>query len=410
VQKAVALGLVTRADGPASPPAGRCPACGSGRLTDVLEQRGIPIHTSALLETQAAAVAYPRASMRLVVCRDCGLLTNASFDATNHDYSSSYEEVQSFSPRFRAYATELARTLVARHSLEGRDVFEIGAGRADFLLELCDLTGGAGYAVDPSFREGRLEGPAAGRVTVERAFFAPGQVPPGVAAILSRHTLEHVHDVAGFLRVVRLELERLPDAVVVFEVPDALRVLHETAFWDVFYEHCCYFTPGSLARAFRAAGLAPSRLERTFDDQYLLLTAVAGRPGEGPPLRLEEAAAGVVELATSFARRVEEGREHWQQLLGVARDRGEKAVIWGAGSKGVSFLSTLGVAAEVAYAVDVNPAKHGMFMPGTGHEIVAPERLRDIRPAVVIVMNPVYQAEIGNHLAQLGVDARILAL
>jgi hypothetical protein len=97
-------------------------------------------------------------------------------------------------------------------------------------------------------------------------------------------------------------------------------------------------------------------------------------------------------------------------LLSAARDRGETAVIWGAGSKGVGFLSTLGLADEVACAVDVNPAKHGMFMPGTGHEVVAPERLADIRPGIVVVMNPAYVDEIGRDLAQLGVDANVLAL
>jgi SAM-dependent methyltransferase len=384
--------------------------CGSGRLTPVLEQQGVPIHTSTLLDSRSQAIAYPRADLRLVVCGRCGLLTNASFDAPGHDYSASYEEVQAFSPRFRAYASNLARTLVERHGLEGRDVFEIGCGRGDFLLELCELTGAAGYAVDPSFRETRLEGPAAGRIRVERAFFAPEDVPEGVAAILCRHTLEHVHDVAVFLGDVRLGLERARDAVVVFEVPDTFRVLQETAFWDLFYEHCSYFTAGSLARAFRSVGLTPERLERTFDDQYLVITARAGRPREGEMLPLEETAAELAALASSFARGVDRAREEWGSRLKEARERGESVVIWGAGSKGVGFLSMLGVAEEVAYAVDLNPAKHGMFMPGTGHEIIAPERLAEIRPGIVVVMNPAYAEEIQRDLVELGVDTTVLTL
>lgn len=398
------------ADGrPGSPPPDRCPSCRSRKLALVLEQQDVPIHTSTLLESREQALAYPRADLRLVVCHTCGLITNVAFDAPGHDYSASYEEVQSFSPRFRAYASELARTLVDRHSLEGRDVFEIGSGRGDFLLELCAVTGGAGYAVDPSFREDRLEGPAGERISVERAFFASKHVPAGIGAILCRHTLEHVHDVAGFLQALKVGLERAPDAAVVFEVPDTLRVLREIAFWDLFYEHCTYFTPGSLARAFRSAGLAPERLERTFDDQYLVLTARAGTGG-AQALPLEEAPSEVVELAKSFADGFERAREEWGSLLRGARDRGETAVIWGAGSKGVGFLSTLGLADEIARAVDVNPSKHGMFMPGSGHEIVAPERLRKIRPGIVVVMNPAYADEIGRDLAQLGVEAKVLAL
>lgn len=376
----------------------------------MLEQRGVPVHTSTLLDSREAAIAYPRADLRLVVCHECGLLTNAAFDAASHDYSASYEEVQSFSPRFRAYASELARTLVERHALKGRDVFEIGSGRGDFLLEVCALTGGAGYAVDPSFREERLKGPAADRVTVERVFFAPEHVPSGVAAVLCRHTLEHVYDVSRFLRAVRQGLDRAPDAVAVFEVPDTARVLRETAFWDLFYEHCSYFTAGSLARAFRAAALVPERLERTFDDQYVVVTARARRPGEGGTLELEETPAEITELAASFAERVDQARERWTGVLQAVRERGDRAVIWGAGSKGVGFLSNLGLSDQIVYAVDMNPAKHGMFMPGTGQEIVAPSKLVDIRPSVVVVMNPAYRDEIADDLDQLGVEAEVLTL
>lgn len=370
----------------------------------------MPVHTSVLLDTREQALGYPRADLLLAVCEECGLVTNTAFDALQHDYSASYLEVQAFSPRFREYQAELARVLVERHDLERRDVVEIGCGRGDFLLEFCARTGAAGLGIDPSFRESRLEGPASERVAVVRAFFAPEHVPEGAGALLCRHTLEHVHDVGGFLAAVRAGLERARDAVVVLEVPDTDRVLRETAFWDLFYEHCSYFTAGSLARSFRRAGLVPTRLERTFDDQYLLVTASAGRPDEGAPLPLEEEPGEVVELARRFAREVRGARERWGKLLRAARARGETAVIWGAGSKGVAFLTMLGLADEIAYAVDVNPAKHGMFMPGTGHEIVAPETLVEVRPSIVVAMNPAYRAEIARDLATLGLDAELLVL
>jgi SAM-dependent methyltransferase len=396
---------------PLRPPEGCCPACGSSHRERVLEQRAVPIHTSTLLPSREDAEGYPRGDLDLAVCVDCGLLTNVAFDAPTHDYSASYEEVQSFSSRFREYQRSLARTLVERHDLAGRDVLEIGCGRGDFLLELCAATGGRGFGVDPSFREERLEGEAADRISVDRGFFTPEHVPPGVGAVVCRHTLEHIHDVRGFLRSLRAGLvERAPQAVVVFEVPDTRRVLEETAFWDLFYEHCSYFTPGSFARAFRVAGLTPECLDRTFDDQYILLTARAGTPGDGDPLVLEETPGEVVTLCARFAEGIRRARDVWGGLLLEARDRGERAVIWGAGSKGVGFLSTLGVADEVASAVDINPAKHGMHMPGTGHEIVSPDELRVLRPGLVVVMNPIYEEEIARDLAERGVEARVVSL
>ena len=89
---------------------------------------------------------------------------------------------------------------------------------------------------------------------------------------------------------------------------------------------------------------------------------------------------------------------------------GRRVAIWGAGSKGVAFLTTLGVRSEVAFAVDINPHKHGFFMPGTGHEVVAPERLREAPPDVVVAMNPIYVEEIRRQLAGMGLEPELCAV
>ena len=70
----------------------------------------------------------------------------------------------------------------------------------------------------------------------------------------------------------------------------------------------------------------------------------------------------------------------------------------------------LGVADEVDYAVDVNPDKHGMFMPGTGHEIASPDRLADRPPGLVVVMNPVYADEIARDLDRRGIETELLTV
>jgi hypothetical protein len=60
--------------------------------------------------------------------------------------------------------------------------------------------------------------------------------------------------------------------------------------------------------------------------------------------------------------------------------------------------------------VDINPHKHGKFLAGTGHEIVAPEFLTQYKPDVVIVMNPIYCDEIRADLGRLGLSPQVIAL
>jgi hypothetical protein len=82
-------------------------------------------------------------------------------------------------------------------------------------------------------------------------------------------------------------------------------------------------------------------------------------------------------------------------------------VIWGSGSKGVAFITGADPEGRIEAAVDINPHRQGRFMPGTGQPIIAPEALVDLQPATVIIMNPAYEAEIGERLAALGLDPRI---
>ncbi|MEZ5267937.1 MAG: hypothetical protein R2789_04985 [Microthrixaceae bacterium] len=57
-------------------------------------------------------------------------------------------------------------------------------------------------------------------------------------------------------------------------------------------------------------------------------------------------------------------------------------------------MTSLSIQDEIQYAVDINPHKQGMFMAGTGQEIVAPDFLATYRPDLVVIMNPVYLEEI----------------
>ncbi len=84
--------------------------------------------------------------------------------------------------------------------------------------------------------------------------------------------------------------------------------------------------------------------------------------------------------------------------------------MWGGGSKGVAFLTTLGDAAGIDVAVDINPHKDGKFLAGTGKQIVAPEYLIEHRPDVIVVMNAIYTAEISARLATMGITAELFAL
>ena len=82
----------------------------------------------------------------------------------------------------------------------------------------------------------------------------------------------------------------------------------------------------------------------------------------------------------------------------------------GSGSKCVAFLTTLKTIDKIEYAVDINPHRHGKFIPGVGKEIMAPEFLKTYQPDKVIIMNAIYTQEISEMLEDMGVKAEVTAL
>ena len=85
-------------------------------------------------------------------------------------------------------------------------------------------------------------------------------------------------------------------------------------------------------------------------------------------------------------------------------------MVWGSGSKGVAFLSSLNVNDAIEYVVDINPYRQGKFMAGTGQRIVSPEFLQEYKPDVAIAMNPVYKSEIRQDLDRLGLSTTVLSV
>jgi SAM-dependent methyltransferase len=404
----------------------RCPGCGSHRRTVFYELSGLPVHSVLLVPTQAQARSFPQGDLRLAFCQDCGFISNAAFQPEKLAYSSAYEETQGFSPTFNAFHLRLANHLIDRYDLRNKTVVEIGCGKGEFLTLLCELGGNRGIGFDPAYVPGRAPSQAADRLTFITDFYsekyAASRFPQFKGDFYCcKMTLEHIQEPLEFVTTLRKSLGDQQEAVIFFQVPDVMRILEERAFWDIYYEHCSYFSPGSLASLFRRAGFEVTDLWKDYDDQYLMIEARPGQVAggsEGLPdstpqlsrLPLENDLSSLESLVQAFAVQVPAHLARWKSRLAAFKETGRRVVLWGAGSKGVAFLTTLKAGDEIAWAVDINPHKQGAFMPGSGHPIVLPEQMQAFRPDTVIVMNPIYCAEIRKDLKKLGLAPELISI
>ena len=389
-----------------------CPACGSSGMSTFYAVDNVPVNSVLLVMNRDEALGFQTGDISLAVCPQCGFISNIAFDEALTQYTERYEATQGYSPTFNKFHQALASDLIEQYDLHGKDIIEIGCDKGDFITMLCEMGGNRGVGFDPAYVPGRHPSPAADRLTFIPDFYSEKYADYRADFICCKMTLEHIPNVGEFVATVRRSIGDKHETTVFFQIPNARYVLCDVAFWDVYYEHCSYFTKGSLARLFRANGFEVNRLWTVYDDQYLMIEA---RPVEGissaTPLADEESPADTLKMVDYFVEHYETKRADWLIKLQEMKTAGKKVVLWGGGSKGVAFLTTLGQTLDdIAYAVDINPIKTGTFMAGTGQEIVAPAFLREYQPDVVIIMNPVYLEEITRDLQAMGLSPEIYTL
>jgi len=385
-----------------------CLLCGSASTVGLLEIEQIPVHCNLLWSTRQQARRVPRGDLRLVLCKECGHLFNASFRPELMEYGEAYENTLHYSPRFQRYARSLADHLVVRYDLRGKDIVEIGCGSGEFLELLCELGGNRGVGLDPSHRPGEEAESSRRRITFIPEFFGEQHATLPADLICCRQVLEHLRDPIDLLRMLRRAIGDRRDTVVFFEVPNALATFRDLGIWDLIYEHCSYFTPSSLRRAFASCGFEVRDLSERYADQFLTVEVLPGEDTDLTPGPMEDDPGRVDEYAATFRERYLAKMEAWRRQLDVLARAERRVVVWGGGSKGVTFLNALGNVNHIEFVVDINPRKQDMYVAGTGQRIVRPEFLLGYRPDVVIVVNPVYEREIQKAMKSLGLVTDLL--
>lgn len=379
-----------------------CPACHQDLNQEILHLEGLPVLCNELWPDEASARSCPRGEMRLHVCSFCGLIFNAAFDPSLLAYAEEYETSLHFSATFQSYAEDLARSLVLTHSLKGRTAIEIGCGRGDFLVLLHNAGMGTCLGFDRSYSPGLHLLPE--EVEIQPRYYSEVSPRPKADLVCSRHVLEHIPEPSAHLEELRQALET--DGLLYLEVPNARFTLEEGGVWDLIYEHCNYFTKSSLTWLLVALGFGEPEVRSDYGGQFLCSRSRLGEPTSPPgPVRDAEEVLGAAErLADARDRRI----QALEVKLVDGLRAGRSIAIWGAGSKGVTFLNSLPSGGQIALAIDKNPRKQGRYLPGTGQKVLSPEEAAGSPLDLVFVMNPIYTKEIEAQLRDLGCKPELI--
>jgi len=384
-----------------------CPACHRVDMTVFIDIEDVPVHCGLLCTSRAVALETPKGPIRLGYCSACGMIYNLLFDPLGMQYEAGYDNSLHFSAHFQSYAQVLATDLIERYQLYGKHLIEIGCGQGEFLSLLCDLGSNTGVGFDPSYAGPARSPGGAERVSIIRDVYSEQYASLATDFICCQQVLEHLAQPRDFLNTVRRCLGDRLQVPLFIEVPDVRYILQDLSVWDLIYEHCSYFSAPALRHLLAACGFELRQLYRTYEGQFLCVDAVAAATAATASPEQQNELEALTHEVMAFAARYHERIHAWQTRLAQLSPTQTRAVVWGAGARGMSFMSMVQCPELVQYIVDINPRKQGMYLAGSGHQIVSPQFLQTYQPHLVIVMNPVYLSEITQTIKDLGLTADI---
>lgn len=344
-----------------------CPLCDSPTGRHIYQVGAIPVFQNKAYASQEEALAAVTGEVDLVQCSRCGFVYNNYFDPQLMQYDDNYQNEQAHSGQFRAHLQQVAGLLDDASLLQGW-IVEIGCGKAFFLQLLWDR-GCEALGVDPAY-EG--DDPR-----IIKSYFT-ADLELDADLIVLRHTLEHIPRPLDFLQ--QIAAANKYRGTIYIEVPCFTWIRQKKAFWDVFFEHCNYFTQETLEAMFRSA-----QSGRVFAGQYLYLVAKL----EDVQAVKRDEQSQEQEVERLFSEELHHYRNWLQENTGC--------LLWGAGAKGATFANLTDWDREhIAGLIDINPRKQNRFVARSGHKISSPETIEAGRD--ILVMNENYVDEIRSML------------
>lgn len=376
-----------------------CLVCGGSRLVKIANINQVPVFCNCLWSSREQAQKAVRADIELVCCNDCGHIFNAAYDSSLLQYGQQYENSLHYSQVFDDYARKLANQLAKDHQLKDKSIIEIGCGNGDFLKQLCKISGSKGVGFDPAYTGDENIKAGQGSIRFIKDYYSSDYSHIEADFLCCRHVLEHVDQPAQFIKNIAAVLNN-DRCDIYFEVPDSAFIFDYGSLWDIIYEHVSYFSAGSLMRLFKRSGFNVKKLAEQFGGQFLGIEAYKNNSTHKPKPLKSQSLPDSVQLR-NFSKRFDEQVNFWRQRLSEFHSRGKTVIVWGAGSKGVTFVNTVDKNDTISYLVDINPRKRGKYISGSGQKILGPEDLKEIDPDVVIITNENYLQEIKAKLRAL---------
>jgi SAM-dependent methyltransferase len=212
--------------------------------------------------------------------------------------------------------------------------------------------------------------------------------------LIGNNVLAHVPDLNDFIAGMKSILN--PRGIVTMEFPHSLRLMEENQFDTIYHEHFSYFSFIAAQKVFSKNGLNIFDVEELPTHGGSLRIFACHREDTSRPvgenvskLSGKEELAGMARLDRylSFQEKVKETKRNILDFMIGEKRQGKSIAGYGAPAKGNTLLNYCGIGTDfIDYTVDRNPHKQGLFLPGSRIPIFPPDKIRETRPDVLLIL------------------------
>jgi SAM-dependent methyltransferase len=351
-----------------------CIICENKNLQELFFANNQELSRYGLRSSESSENQSPLMTLDIRRCDNCGLVFNADFKYDLVDYESEeIQEARGFSPKYKKFMDESSLELNNLIDLNGKKILEIGCGDGYFLSAFSEKSICMGYEPSPERNIAIKRG-----ISVLGHYFDwTESVDLKCDFVIMRQVLEHLPDPLSMIKAIKNVLMKSNEyGYLYIEVPNSNKTLESLRFADFYYEHCLYFTTGSLVNLLEKSGFYVISCKEVFDGEVLSIIARCNK----------------IEISRqNFGEAVTNAVNNINRLT----QSGLKVVGWGSSGNGPSFLNLCKINSDlVRYVIDSDKRKQGKTIGGTNQIVVPPDILIENPSDVVIIFSQFHKADI----------------
>lgn len=375
----------------------RCRHCGEPVSKSFVDLGASP-PSNAYLSAGQLDVPERSYPLRVLVCGECRLVQTEDFAEVEELFSADYAYYSGFSTSWVEHCARFTEEMVRRFELGAASMVVEVASNDGTLLNRFHQRGIQSVGIEPTAgtaRAARLLG-----LDIRQEFLTMASAErlrsEGVNADLlaANNVVAHVPDINDFVGACCRLLA--PGGVATFEFPHLMRLVEGKQFDTIYHEHFSYLSLTVMERVAAKCGLSIFDVEE-IPTHGGSLRVFMGR-SDGVRREVSDSVERLLESESlvgvdtddfyqGFQGQAEQIAEAVLDFLVRAHRSGRRVAGYGAAAKGNTLLNFAGIDGDLLpYVVDQNPAKQGLYLPGSRIPIVSEDRIHLEQPDHVLLL------------------------